>query len=39
MKESTKPLIAFSTPQGQYIWHVMPMGLKKRPTDFPKKNR
>jgi len=30
LKESTKPL-AFSTPQGQYIWNVMTMGLKNAP--------
>ena len=39
LKHSAKPLTAFSTPKGQYIWNVMPMGLKKCPTDLPKKNR
>jgi len=29
LTESAKPLTAFNTPQGQYIWNVMPMGLKK----------
>ena len=28
LTESTKPLTAFSTPQGPYIWNVMPMGFK-----------
>jgi len=37
-KESIKPIAAFSTPQGQYIWNVMPTGQKKCPTDLPKKN-
>jgi len=31
LTESAKPLTAFSTPQGQYIWNVMPMGLKNAP--------
>ena len=34
LKESAKPLTAFSTPQGQYIWNVMPIGLKNAPQIF-----
>ena len=34
LKDSVKPLTAFSTPQGQYIWNVMPMGLKNAPQIF-----
>jgi len=28
LKDYAKPLTAFSIPQGQHIWNVMPMGLK-----------
>jgi len=34
LKESAKPLITFSTPQGQYIWNVMSMGPKNAPQIF-----
>ena len=34
LKDSAKPLTAFSTPQGQYIWNVMPIGLKSAPQIF-----
>lgn len=34
LTEAAKPLTAFSTPQGQYIWNVMPMGLKNAPQIF-----
>jgi len=37
LKESAKPLTAFSTPQGQYIWNVMPMGLKNAPQIFQRR--
>jgi len=37
LKESTKPLTAFSSPQGQYIWNVMPMGLKNAPQIFQRR--
>jgi len=34
LKDSAKPLTAFSMPQGQYILNVMPMGLKNSPQIF-----
>jgi len=37
LKESAKPLTAFSTPQDQYIWNVMPMGLKNAPQIFQRR--
>ena len=36
-KESAKPLTAFSTPQGQHIWNVMPGGLKNAPQIFQRR--
>ena len=32
------PITAFSTPGCHYEWMVMPFGLKKRSSNFPKKN-
>ena len=37
LKESAKLLTAFSTPQGQYIWNVMPMELKNAPQIFQRR--
>jgi len=37
LTESSKPLTAFSAPQGQYIWNVMPMGLKNAPQIFQRR--
>ena len=37
LKESAKPLTTFSTPQGQCIWNVMPMGLKNAPQIFQRR--
>jgi len=37
LKESAKPLTAINTPQGQYIWNVMPMGLKNAPQIFQRR--
>ena len=31
LKDSAKPLMAFSTPQGQYVWSVMLVALKNAP--------
>ncbi|KAL0459224.1 UNVERIFIED_CONTAM: Enzymatic polyprotein [Sesamum latifolium] len=37
MKSESKKFTAFSTPQGQYIWNVMPMGLANAPQIFQTK--
>ena len=37
LTDAAKPLTAFSTPQGQYIWNVMPMGLKNAPQIFQRR--
>ncbi|KAL0420835.1 UNVERIFIED_CONTAM: Enzymatic polyprotein [Sesamum latifolium] len=37
MESESKKFIAFSTPQGQYIWNVMPMGLANAPQIFQRK--
>ena len=38
MNNDSIPIIAFSTPRGHYEWIVMPFGLKKCSSIFPKKN-
>ncbi|KAL0378996.1 UNVERIFIED_CONTAM: Enzymatic polyprotein [Sesamum radiatum] len=37
MENESKKFIAFSTPQGQYIWNVLPMGLANAPQIFQRK--
>jgi len=37
LKDFAKPLTAFSTPQAQYIWNVMPMRLKNAPQTFQRR--
>ncbi|KAK4382865.1 putative enzymatic polyprotein [Sesamum angolense] len=37
MESKSKKFIAFSTPQGQYIWNVLPMGLANAPQIFQRK--
>ncbi|KAK4398028.1 putative enzymatic polyprotein [Sesamum angolense] len=37
MENESKKFTAFSTPQGQYIWNVLPMGLANAPQIFQKK--
>ncbi|KAL0427946.1 UNVERIFIED_CONTAM: putative enzymatic polyprotein [Sesamum latifolium] len=37
MENESKKYTAFSTPQGQYIWNVMPMGLANAPQIFQRK--
>ncbi|KAL0453803.1 UNVERIFIED_CONTAM: Enzymatic polyprotein [Sesamum latifolium] len=37
MESESKKFTAFSTPQGQYIWNVMPMGLANAPQIFQRK--
>ena len=37
MVESSKPLTAFSTPQGHFEWNVLPFGLKNSPQIFQRK--
>ncbi|KAL0298038.1 UNVERIFIED_CONTAM: putative enzymatic polyprotein [Sesamum calycinum] len=37
MESESKKFIAFSTPQGQYIWNVLPMGLANAPQIFQRK--
>ncbi|KAL0400125.1 UNVERIFIED_CONTAM: putative enzymatic polyprotein [Sesamum radiatum] len=37
MESESKKFTAFSTPQGQYIWYVMPMGLANAPQIFQRK--
>lgn len=34
LKEESKPLTAFSCPQGHYEWNVVPFGLKQAPGIF-----
>ncbi|KAL0428106.1 UNVERIFIED_CONTAM: Enzymatic polyprotein [Sesamum latifolium] len=34
MESESKKFTAFSTPQGQYIWNVLPMGLANAPQIF-----
>ncbi|KAK4382539.1 putative enzymatic polyprotein [Sesamum angolense] len=38
MESESKKFTAFSTPQGQYIWNVLPMGLANAPQIFQRKN-
>ncbi|KAK4386014.1 putative enzymatic polyprotein [Sesamum angolense] len=37
MESELKKFTAFSTPQGQYIWNVLPMGLANAPQIFQRK--
>ncbi|KAL0345668.1 UNVERIFIED_CONTAM: putative enzymatic polyprotein [Sesamum radiatum] len=37
MENESKKFTAFSTPQGQYIWNVLPMGLANTPQIFQRK--
>ncbi|KAK4404721.1 putative enzymatic polyprotein [Sesamum angolense] len=37
MESESKKFTAFSTPQGQYIWNVLPMGLANAPQIFQRK--
>ena len=37
MDEESKKFTAFSTPQGHYVWNVMPMGLANAPQIFQRK--
>ncbi|KAL0378729.1 UNVERIFIED_CONTAM: putative enzymatic polyprotein [Sesamum radiatum] len=37
MESESKRFTAFSTPQGQYIWNVLPMGLANAPQIFQRK--
>ena len=37
MAEDSKPLTAFSTPQGHYEWNVLPFRLKNAPQIFQRK--
>ncbi|KAK4407713.1 putative enzymatic polyprotein [Sesamum angolense] len=37
MESESKKFTAFSTPQGQYIWNVLPMGLANAPQIFRRK--
>ncbi|KAL0444543.1 UNVERIFIED_CONTAM: Enzymatic polyprotein [Sesamum latifolium] len=37
MENESKKFTAFSTPQGQYTWNVMPMGLANAPQIFQRK--
>ncbi|KAL0404458.1 UNVERIFIED_CONTAM: movement protein [Sesamum radiatum] len=37
MENESKKFTAFSTPHGQYIWNVLPMGLANAPQIFQKK--
>ncbi|KAL0415712.1 UNVERIFIED_CONTAM: putative enzymatic polyprotein [Sesamum latifolium] len=37
MESESRKFTAFCTPQGQYIWNVMPMGLANAPQIFQKK--
>ncbi|KAL0354115.1 UNVERIFIED_CONTAM: putative enzymatic polyprotein [Sesamum angustifolium] len=37
MESDSKKFTAFSTPQGQYIWNVLPMGLANAPQIFQRK--
>jgi len=34
LSEGTKPLTAFSCPQGHYQWNVLPFGLKQAPSIY-----
>ena len=37
MNEESKPLTAFSTPQGHYEWNILPFGFKNAPHIFQRK--
>ncbi|KAL0301917.1 UNVERIFIED_CONTAM: Enzymatic polyprotein [Sesamum radiatum] len=37
MESESKKFTVFSTPQGQYIWNVLPMGLANAPQIFQRK--
>ncbi|KAK4409381.1 putative enzymatic polyprotein [Sesamum angolense] len=37
MENESKKFTAFSTPQGQYIWNLLPMGLANAPQIFQRK--
>ncbi|KAL0442004.1 UNVERIFIED_CONTAM: Enzymatic polyprotein [Sesamum radiatum] len=37
MESESKKFTAFSTPQGQYIWNVLPIGLANAPQIFQRK--
>ncbi|KAL0293900.1 UNVERIFIED_CONTAM: putative enzymatic polyprotein, partial [Sesamum angustifolium] len=37
IESESKKFTAFSTPQGQYIWNVLPMGLANAPQIFQRK--